>query len=138
MIRAAIEDRELAEFLAALPADDMVHFTMADGRFRGAFFHGTHLVNQMRAQHSRLWQSAGHSSGILESYVLGQACLCASLLIPAVMKGREHVSWHYEVEGAPAKGFSVARYANNGSAVSPFTSSLANCGNSVPNLSVQN
>ncbi len=103
MIQAAIEDRELAEFLTALPEDDMVHFTMSDGRFRGALFHGTHLVNQMRAQHARLWQGPG----ILESYILGQACLCAALLIPAVMKGREHVSWRYDVESSPAKGFNV-------------------------------
>ncbi len=111
MIQAAIEDRELAEFLAALPSDDMVHFTMADGRFRGALFHGTHLVNRMRAQHAKLWQGAAQDglphTDILESYILGQACLCAALLIPAVMKGREHVSWRYEVEGSPAKGFNV-------------------------------
>lgn len=107
MIKAEIQDTELAEFLRALPADDMIHFTMADGRFRGALFHGTHLVNQMRAQHSASWQSAGQTPGILESYILGQACLSAALLIPAVMKGREHVSWRYEVEDSPAKGFSV-------------------------------
>ena len=34
----------------------------------------------------------------------------------------------------PSKGFSVARYAKSGSALSPFTSSFANCGKSVPNF----
>ena len=98
MIKAEIKDTELAEYLRELPDDDMIHFTMAEGRIRGAFFHGTHLVNQMRAQ---------HGTGILESYILGQACLSAALLIPALMKGREHITWRYEVEGSPAKGFSV-------------------------------
>ncbi len=107
MIKAEIQDKELGEFLQALPADDMIHFTMADGRFRGALFHGTHLVNQMRAQHAAAWQTSAQGPDILESYILGQACLCAALLIPAVMKGREHVSWTYDVESAPARGFCV-------------------------------
>ena len=38
----------------------------------------------------------------------------------------------------PSKGFSVARKAKSGSAVSPLTSIFANYGNSVPNFSVQN
>ncbi|MCR5622362.1 MAG: Hsp33 family molecular chaperone HslO [Treponema sp.] len=107
MVKAEIGDRELEEYLEALPADDMVHFTMADGRFRGALFHGTHLVNRMRAQHAAAWQTAGRGPDILECYILGQACLSAALLIPAVMKGREHVSWTYDVESAPARGFCV-------------------------------
>lgn len=37
--------------------------------------------------------------------VLGQGCLCGALLIP-IMKGRERISWKYEVNG-PAQGFSV-------------------------------
>ena len=98
MIKQPVQDAELAEYLAMLPPDEMLVFTMAEGRVRGAVSGGTTLVNQMRAQ---------HGTGILESYILGQACLCASLLIPALMKGREHVSWRYEAPGSPAAGFSV-------------------------------
>ncbi len=98
MIKATIEDKELSEYLNVLNKDEMIHFTMAEGRIRGAIFHGTHFVNQMKAQ---------HNSGILESYILGQACLSAALLIPALMKGREHINWRYDVEDSPAKGFSV-------------------------------
>ncbi len=98
MIKADIEDSELSEFLAALPKDDMIHFIMGQGRFRGAIFHGTHFVNQMRAQ---------HKGGILETYILGQASLSAALLIPAVMKGREHINWSYNVDGSLAQGFNV-------------------------------
>ena len=50
---------------------------------------------------------AQHNTGILESYILGQACLSAALLIPALMKGREHLSLHYDVPDSPAKGFCV-------------------------------
>ena len=98
MIKAQIQDKELSEYLQVLQKDEMIHFTMADGRIRGALFHGTHFVNQMRAQ---------HGTGILETYILGQACLCGALLIPSLMKGREHVSWRYDVETSFAKGFSV-------------------------------
>ena len=98
MIKAEIEDKELREYLEKLPKDDMMHFTMCEGRIRGAIFGGTHFVNQMRAQ---------HKTGILETYILGQACLSGALLIPAMMKGREHVTWHYDVPDSKAKGFNV-------------------------------
>ncbi|MBO4320753.1 MAG: Hsp33 family molecular chaperone HslO [Treponema sp.] len=96
MIKAQIQDEELRTHLQQLPKDDMVVFVMADGRARGALFHGTHFVNQMRAQ---------HNTGILETMVLGQASLCGALLLPT-LKGKEHVTWRYEVDG-PAQGFSV-------------------------------
>lgn len=98
MIKAEIKDTELTEFLAKLPQDEMIVFTMAEGRVRGAIFAGTSFVNQIRAQ---------HNTGILETYILGQASLCGALLIPAKMKGMEKINWHYEVEDAPAKGFNV-------------------------------
>lgn len=98
MIKAEIKDKELAEFLAKLPQDEMIVFTMAEGRVRGAIFAGTSFVNQIRAQ---------HNTGILETYILGQASLCGALLIPAKMKGMEKINWHYEVEESPAKGFNV-------------------------------
>ena len=96
MIKAQIQDQELNAHLQRLPKDDMVVFVLADGRARGALFHGTHFVNQMRAQ---------HNTGILETMVLGQASLCGALLLPT-LKGKEHVTWRYEVDG-PAQGFSV-------------------------------
>ncbi|MBQ0040022.1 MAG: Hsp33 family molecular chaperone HslO, partial [Treponema sp.] len=96
MIKAQIEDKELLEHLASIEKDEMAIFVMADGRIRGALFHGTNFVNQMRAQ---------HKTGILETMVLGQASLCAALMMPT-MKGQEHISWRYECDG-PAKGFAV-------------------------------
>ena len=96
MIKAEINDTELNNHLSNINKDDMTVFVMADGRIRGALFHGTRFVNQMRAQ---------HKLGILETMVLGQASLCSALMIP-MMKGREHVCWKYEVDG-PVEGFNV-------------------------------
>ena len=96
MIKAEITDKELIAHLDKIHKDEMTMFVMADGAFRGAFFNGTRLVNQMRAQ---------HNLGILETMVLGQAMLCAAMLIPT-MKGREHLTFRYDTNG-PAAGFSV-------------------------------
>ena len=96
MIKAEIEDKELVTHLGQIEKDGMTVFVMADGLFRGAFYNGTAMVNQMRAN---------HHLGILETMVLGQAELCAALLIP-MMKGKEHITFKYDTNG-PAAGFSV-------------------------------
>ena len=96
MIKAEITDKDLLNHLDSIHKDEMTLFVMAEGRIRGAFLNGTRLVNQMRAnQHL----------GILETLLLGQAELCAALLIPT-MKGREHLTFRYETNG-PAVGFSA-------------------------------
>lgn len=96
MIKKEIEDKELNEFLQTLEEDKLRIFTMAEGRVRGALFHGTRFVNQFRAQ---------HNLGILETYILGQASLCGALTIP-MMKDMEHTAIKFEGNG-PAQGYSV-------------------------------
>ncbi|WP_147615677.1 Hsp33 family molecular chaperone HslO [Treponema pectinovorum] len=96
MVKEEITDKELLSHLDKIHKDEMTIFVMADGLIRGAFFNATHLVNQMRAN---------HHLGILETLVLGQAEICAALMIPT-MKGREHLTFRYECQG-PAVGFSV-------------------------------
>ena len=96
MIKADINDIELKNHLDSLEADKMRMFMMADGRVRGALFHGSRFVNQIRAQ---------HKLGILETYILGQASMCAALTIP-MMKDMEHTLIKYEGSG-PADGYSV-------------------------------
>lgn len=96
MIKKEINDKELSAHLENIHKDEMSMFVMADGLVRGAFFNGTRMVNQMRAN---------HNLGILETYLLGQAYICASLLIPT-MKGKGHLSFRYETNG-PAVGFNV-------------------------------
>lgn len=90
MLKEEIKDQTTVNQLSKIEKDGLTMFVMADGRIRGAFLGGTALVNQMRAQ---------HKTGILETYVLGQACLCSALLIPT-MKGREHLTFRYETNGA--------------------------------------
>ncbi|WP_428771714.1 Hsp33 family molecular chaperone HslO [Treponema sp. HNW] len=96
MIKAEINDMVLKKRIESLEKDGMTVFIAADGLFRGALFHGTRFVNQMRAQ---------HKSGILETMILGQASLCAALMIQT-MKGREHLKFRCDTNG-PLAGFSV-------------------------------
>ena len=96
MIYAPINDTTLQQHFDKLEKDKLHIFTAGDGLFRGGLFHGTRFVNRIRAQH-RL--------GILETLVLGQAGLCAALMIQT-MKGRETLQLRYETDGT-ATGFSV-------------------------------
>lgn len=96
MIKTQILDTELISHLNTLHPDEMSVFVMADGLFRGALFHGTQFVNQMRSQ---------FNLGILETMVLAQGCLGAALMIPT-MKGKEQLQFRYDTKG-PATGFSV-------------------------------
>jgi len=91
-----ITDPVLIEQFKTMHPDGMTIFLLNDGALRGAFFHGTRFVNIMRAQ---------HALGILETMVLGQACLCGALLIPT-MKGRDRAIFRYDTNG-PVAGFSV-------------------------------
>ncbi|ULQ61120.1 Hsp33 family molecular chaperone HslO [Brucepastera parasyntrophica] len=91
-----INDPVLIERFSSMHPDGMTIFLLGNGAMRGAFFHGTRFVNQMRAQ---------HQLGLLETMVLGQACLCGALLIPT-MKGHERAIFRYDTKG-PAAGFSV-------------------------------
>ena len=91
-----ITDPVLTEQFKTMHSDGMTIFLLNDGALRGAFFHGTRFVNTMRAQ---------HALGILETMVLGQACLCGALLIPT-MKGRDRAIFRYDTNG-PVAGFSV-------------------------------
>lgn len=96
MIKEKINDSALLAHLDKIHKDEMTIFVMADGLIRGAFINATRLVNQMRAN---------HHLGILETLMLGQAEICAALMIPT-MKGRDHLTFRYEALG-PAVGFSV-------------------------------
>lgn len=96
MVQAQIDDKDLLKHLENIEKDGMSVFVMADGRFRGALFHGTRFVNQMRAN---------HNLGILETMILGQACLCGALMIPTI-KGRGRLALRYDTNG-PAAGFNV-------------------------------
>lgn len=96
MIYAPITNEPLRQHLAGLESDGLHVFTAANGLFCGSVFHGTQLVNRMRAQ---------HHLGILETMMLGQACLCAALMIQLTHE-HQSLQLRYETDG-PAVGFSV-------------------------------
>ncbi len=96
MNRIEMNDEALKAHIDSLEKDEMAVFVMADGRIRGALFHGTRFVNQMRLQ---------HGLGILETMILGEASICGALMIP-MMKGQERLTLKYEGNG-PAKGWQV-------------------------------
>ena len=96
MIKAEIKDSELKEHLDILEEDKLRIFTMAEGRIRGAIFHGTRFVNTLRFQ---------HNLGILETYILGHAALNAALTIP-MAKDLEHTVIRFEGTGLSG-GYSV-------------------------------
>lgn len=100
MITIPFNDTVLEKRLETMHPDSMTVFLLANGTLRGAFFHGTRFVNQLRVQ---------HSLGPLETMVLGQAALSAALLIP-MMKGKDRSIFRYDTNG-PACGFRVEAFS---------------------------
>lgn len=102
MIERPITDPVIETRLAALPPDGLAIFTLggpggpAGGDLRGAILHGTRLVTRMRTN---------HGLGILETLILGHACLAAAL-VASTLKGRDKVSLNLVCDG-PAQGWSV-------------------------------
>ncbi len=100
MIKKEITDKTLLKNFKSVYKDTMTIFILGEGDIRGAFFHGTRFVNQMRVQ---------HNLGILESLALGHASLCAALLIP-MMKGHDRITFRCDTDGDFA-GFSVEAFS---------------------------
>ncbi|MGD9350504.1 MAG: Hsp33 family molecular chaperone HslO, partial [Desulfobacterales bacterium] len=96
MIKKQLSAESLKERLIASAKDRLYNFLLADGVIRGAVLHGTHMVNEMRAN---------HELGILETLVLGRAYLGVALM-SANIKGIESVSLKIECSG-PIKGLTV-------------------------------
>ncbi len=100
MIKKEIKDSALLNHFESIHKDGLSIFLLGDGDIRGALFHGTRFVNQMRIQ---------HELGILETLALGHAGICGALLIP-MMKGVERRVFRYETDGA-LSGFSVEAFS---------------------------
>ena len=96
MIKKQLPAESLKQRLQANAKDRLHNFLLADGAVRGAILHGTHMVNEMRAN---------HELGILETLVLGRAYLGVALM-SANIKGIESVSLKIECSG-PIKGLTV-------------------------------
>jgi len=109
MIERPIADPVLEKRLASLPPDGITIFTLGGpggpegGDLRGAILHGTSLVTRMRVN---------HGLGILETLILGHACLAAAL-VASTLKGRDKASLNLACDG-PARGWSVEGRALEG------------------------
>lgn len=100
MIKAPILDEELVSYLKSREDDKRTTFLIGDKNVRLTVVDATHMVNQMRAN---------HHTGILESYVLGQAYIAGALLSTTI-KGNDRLSLQIECAG-PIKGLSVEAWA---------------------------
>jgi molecular chaperone Hsp33 len=100
VFRTKIEDPVLIEHLASLPDDSREVFLLDDGAVRVTALQGTHMINQMRAN---------HHLGILETVVLGQAYIAGGLLA-STLKGNDRLQLTIEC-GGPIGGVYVEAWA---------------------------
>lgn len=100
MIRKEFADKELALHLESLPDDTREVFLIADGEVRVSAVGATRMVNQMMAN---------HSTGPLETYVLGQGYIAGALLSSEV-KGNDRIQLSIEC-GGPIKGMNIEAWA---------------------------
>lgn len=96
MRKKLIEDSYLNDHLASLSDDAMTIFVLRRGNYRGAFVHGTRMLNEMRHN---------HEYGVMETFIVGHAYLGAALLASG-LKGIDRVGMHLDCRG-PAGGVSV-------------------------------
>ncbi len=100
MIKSLIDSEELRKHLAGLEDDSKDVFLLSGGQVRLTCVSATHIVNQMKAN---------HRTGLLETYVLGQAYI-AGLLLSSTIKGDDRVLLQIEC-GGPIKGLSIEAWA---------------------------
>ncbi|MBF0210173.1 MAG: Hsp33 family molecular chaperone HslO [Desulfamplus sp.] len=96
MIKKDIYNRELKTELKASSKDRLYRFILSDGMVRGAIVKTTSMVNQM---------SANHNLGEIETLVLGQGYIAASLLT-ANLKSSDRISLNIDCSGV-IKGLDV-------------------------------
>ncbi len=96
MIKKNCHGETIKEGLKASAKDRLYRFLLADGTVRGAFIHGTRMVNEMRAN---------FELGILETLALGHAYLGCGLMSSS-LKGNDRLAMNIECSG-PIKGLTV-------------------------------
>ncbi|NOX33162.1 MAG: Hsp33 family molecular chaperone HslO [Deltaproteobacteria bacterium] len=97
MIKKDIFKKDVKEQFKASAKDRIYRFVMADKTIRGAVVHSTRMVNEMRAN---------HDLGPLETLVLGQGYIAASLLCSGLKDKNDRVSIDIKCSG-PVKGMDV-------------------------------
>ena len=97
MIKKDIFNKDVKEQFKASAKDRLYRFIMADRTIKGAVVHSTRMVNEMRAN---------HELGPLETLVLGQGYIAASLLCSGLKDKNDRVSMSIQCSG-PIKGLDV-------------------------------
>ncbi|MBU8849362.1 MAG: Hsp33 family molecular chaperone HslO, partial [Desulfobacterales bacterium] len=88
---------DVKEQFKASAKDRIYRFVMADQMIKGAVVHTTRMVNEMRAN---------HDLGPLETLMLGQAYIAASLLCSTLKDKNDRLSMNIQCSG-PVKGLDV-------------------------------
>lgn len=96
MIKKDIFNHDVKALLKASIEDKVHRFVMADNMIRGAVVKATRLVNEMQAN---------HELGSIETLVLGQAYIAASLMASG-LKGKDRISIQIKCDG-PIGGLDV-------------------------------
>lgn len=96
MIKQDIFSHDVKAQFQASAKDRMHRFLMADDQIKGAVVHATRMVKEMQAN---------HALGPLETLVLGQAYIAATLMCSG-LKGRERLGLSIQCSG-PVKGLDV-------------------------------
>ncbi len=97
MIKKDIFNKDVKAQLKASAKDKIYRFIMADGMLKGAVVHATRMVTEMRAN---------HQTGPLETLILGQAYVAASLICSGLKGKNDRISMVIECSG-PIKGLDV-------------------------------
>jgi molecular chaperone Hsp33 len=90
MIKKDIFNKDVKAQFKAAAKDRIYKFVMADGMIKGAVVYSTRMINEMRAN---------HGLDALETLVLGQAYIAASLMC-ASLKGKDRASFNIRCSGA--------------------------------------
>ena len=96
MKKTPIADKMLTEHLNALPSDTREVFLMEGESVRVSAVSCTTMINEMRSS---------HSTGLLETYMLGQGYIAGALL-SAEVKGNDRIQLSIEC-GGPVKGMFI-------------------------------
>lgn len=97
MIKKDIFNKDIKQRLKSSAKDKIYRFIMAGGMIKGAIVHSTQMVNEMRAN---------HEIGPLETMILGQAYVAASLICSGLKGKNDRISITIQCSG-PVKGLDV-------------------------------
>lgn len=97
MIKKDIFNKDVKERLKSSAKDKIYRFIMADRMIKGTIVHSTQVVNEMRAN---------HKTGPLETLILGQAYIAASLICSGLKGKNDRISMDIQCSG-PVKGLDV-------------------------------